>query len=356
MVCPQGEASDKNDLDRFNDKRSDETSDLGLLCHNKSMNHRIINPAMGAYTVATLVMGVLLIVCSGSTLAQQPLQQPTPQSIQVEVTQKKVHYPGLPIVVTVEIVNISTETQVVRVPSTEVSNLGNVYGRLKKEGATEYLIPSIIRHYWGLPKPIKLLSLKPRRKVSVPLNLTMNFQDDLPVGRYLCEVSYYPSMGVESVQAKPTLITIAEPINRDPYVETSLRHAMFRFLAAKTYLTYGDGDDRIANTLFRHVAASLDSEYSRISEYYVAVTEKDTEKKLEALNRYLERPSFHLPHILNENATPLGEHYIHQWLGKLYFESGNLTAAKQSFLKIPEPDTEVQGYLKKIQAAAPTTR
>ncbi len=78
-----------------------------------------------------------------------------------------------------------------------------------------------------------------------------------------------------------------------------------------------------------------------------AVWPQRPERKIAALNQYLKRPSSDLPDLLNKND-------ILRWLGRLYFESGNLTAAKESFLEMSEPNTGVQGYLKKIEAASKT--
>lgn len=280
--------------------------------------------------VLYIVIVPLIIVSSGTAKAQQPLQ--------VEVKAKEVYLPGLPLVVSADIVNTSKETQKVPIPAIKRSNLGYV---IKKEGATKNLRPSITRLYEGVPD--QLVPLKPGEKISVLIDLGMNFVYDLSVGRYLCEVSYR-GPDHKTIRSKPTLITIAEPVHKNAGEELFWSQAMMKFLVGKMYLA--DGGDDMAHTLFLSVANGYPrNPYTQISYYYVAVTEKKAAEKIRALEQYLEDPAPHLPDLQDIN-------HIHRWLGKLYFESGDFTAAEQSFRKIPQPDAEVKDYLKKIEAAS----
>jgi tetratricopeptide (TPR) repeat protein len=175
------------------------------------------------------------------------------------------------------------------------------------------------------------------------------YPDDLPVGKYWCEVFYIlPGSPVQTVRSKPTLITIAEMTSKSVDMQRDLRITTLKFLAAKAYLA--EENREIANLMFASIADSerARNDYGRISNYYQALTEKDPEKKIAALQRYLANPSSSLPHLSDING-------IHRRLGRLYFETGNFKAAKESFLKIPEPDSNVQDYLKKIEKASKTS-
>jgi TolA-binding protein len=302
------------------------------LTHNKL-------EVMKGFSAFALCMAVtfLMVTCSRATSAQEPLR--------VEVKPQTVYLAGLPIVVRVDVVNTSREVQEIDVPAAPLSNLATVYARLRRPGAKENLDGQINRDHWARTEPLKRMSLKPGERASARVNLSAWFIYDLPIGQYLCQASY------GSVQSEPYLITVAAPTHKNFDRERELYLAMVMFLGAKACLH--EGIYGAAHSMFLAVANNHPhSEYARVSYYYVAVTTPKSEDKIEALNRFLENPPSNLPDLLDENYRPiLGKSAIHQWLGRLYFESGNLKMAKEQFLKIPHPNTQVLTYLKKIETA-----
>lgn len=271
---------------------------------------------------------VLVGVCCRPTLAQQ--------NIAVEVNTRNLYLRGLPIVVSVDIVNHSDSVQAVPAPSVEDFNL---YYKIKKSDEKAYL-KETINFSPGVIGKVPTISLNPGAKTSTVMNMARNFVDDLPPGQYICEVLYSMGGGT-TLRSKPVSFSIVEARNHDE--DRALYVAMIKFLAAKTYLL--EPDQEIAYRLFLEVRS--DGEYGRSSYYYLAILEKDPKKKMQFLRDFLDNPPDAFSGLLETD-------HFRFLAGSIFFKGGDFAAAKAAFLKMRERHKLVEDYLSKIEIALKT--
>lgn len=287
------------------------------------------------------VIGIAVLVLLQTRVATSA--EPIP--VQVEAKVKNAYSPGLPVVVEIEVTNVSTQAVESLIPSVKLSSIS---AGLKKEGEEKYLpVTSHVSYVIGAQKTIQL---KPGDKVTGKIDLSMMFQDDLPVGRYVCEAFYaYGTQlrGAQLIRAKAVPVVIEEPSDPSDEEQREMRLVMTQFLAARILLQENNETSRdLAHRLFSYIAGfRRDLEYGKVSAYYKALLEKKPDVALTAWLDYQNNPAIDLPWLAGPDDVLLS-------ISRRYYEIGNLQAAKENLLKIADPDMAVRHLLQKVEDAS----
>ncbi len=272
--------------------------------------------------------------------------QPVP--VKVDAKAKAVYHPGLPIVVDVTITNTSDKTIETMAPIKQMHSLG---ATVRREGETEILRPS--RHSTYVVDAIRTVELKPKEKLTARVELNMIFQDALPVGRYLCTVTYLfgkEHVGVQNARSAPVVIEIQEPTDAVPEMQRDMRREAVKFQSAQIYHSdHTEHGSQIALQIFSELAEyATHPEYRKVSAYYRALLEKEPKTKLAAYLKYLKNPTTDLPDLTDMDD-------INRTLGHLYFETGDFRAAREAFLKVSHQDNFTRNILQKIEDTLKST-
>lgn len=290
------------------------------------------------YQITSIIVAITVAVLSlaGCALCTEPLP------VRVDVKAKTVYSPGLPIVVEVTVTNISDGPVETLIPSRKLHTIG---ASLRREGETDYLHPNM--HSTYMVSGAQTVVLKPGQKAVGKLDLSMKFQDALPPGRYLCTAGYSYGKNYEDgryAQSKPALIVIEEPTLPDPGNQEWVRRLMRKFIAARLYL-FDDHNYDMARRIFTDISnADRHSDYGFVSAYYQATLEKEPKARLAAYLKCLQDPASDLPDLVEPDD-------ILQSVARLYFEAGDLKAARETLLKIIKRDATAEQLLHKIEAA-----
>jgi hypothetical protein len=298
-----------------------------------------------ALLALTLTAFAPTVSCSASAAEPAPALVVTTSPVKVVARARTSYLPGLPIRVTVEVTNTSTQPFETIPPSLRFDAL---YAAVRHEGNKEDLVPTRWQHHVFLDYPT--IQIKPDETVRNQLDISLQFQDDLPPGRYNCTVhcAVGKRLGImQSVKSQPFVFVIEEPKLADRDYQRDLHLPMTMFLGARVLVIESNKEsEAIAQQLFSYIASTdTNGEYGKVSLYYKALLERDPKRALAAWNACLRITDVDAPEMMGVNDIWLN-------IGRLQYEIGDLKAAKEALSKADKSEWGTHYYLKKIEAGA----